>query len=269
MQERAWTLARQHSRADTDVILLLNRDESLSKSPPDDVDIIHRFPAFDDEQDLWQFGLDLAIRRGWDWTMFIHDDFAILEPGWEADIELSADWRVALASWCVYTDWDEPGGSYPTTHHLGVTVDSMSFGFRTDVFAARGCVTAQRYGFGFGAWDSCAWALDNGYGVWRVQLDSDHQWEPTNSRVLLRQGAGGHQHVTALWKDRILPARTPDWAHVQAGSRTFRIAPASLQTPPVIRDVITTGINPGNVFKTEYGVSSHYRNGQNLGPFRV
>lgn len=265
MQQEAWTLARTHSRADTAFIVLFNGCEPMPV--PEGTEAIS-VPRFTDEQDLWQWGLNLAVERGWDWTMFIHDDFAMREPGWEADIEQSDGWRVAVASWCVYTEWDEPGGSYPTPHHLGVTIDSFSFGFRTDVFKARGCVTAMRFGFGFAAWDTCAWALDNGYGIWRIVLNSDHQWMPDNSRAIQHVGAPGHPEVTLAWKDRIMPARTPDASHIMVAGRMFRIAPQGWTPTPIDRTT-TTGINPGNVFKLEHGESRHYRNGEDLGPFRT
>lgn len=236
MRELSWTGAREHSEAETDVIVLFNGCDPVAL--PEGVSTVHQVAPYHDEADLWWDALQLAERRGWDWCMMQHDDFRMMEPGWEAQLRESEGWRVAIAAHCVHAGWSNGSGCYPSwgrgkpeaygdwPSRLGVTIDSMSFGFRVDVFRARGCVTEGRYGFGFGAWDACAWALMNEYGCWRIQQNAWHHWIENNARAILSIGAPGHQDVCARYGAQIFPSEiTSDGTSIVRAGHQFRCAP--------------------------------------------
>ena len=193
--------------------------------------------------------------------MVIHDDFQMREPGWEAQLEEAARWRVALASWCCYEQWNEEANSSDaSTGHLGVTLDSMSFGFSVEFFRQRGCVSATRFGFGFGAWDAMGYALSKDYACWRILLNSWHQWLPRNSRSILNVGAPGHPEIKTLWKS-VLPSRVVDPEHVEIAGRRVRIAPDDYTGHEQPRRV-ELRINDENTFVTDAGQSQHIRLGK-------
>lgn len=208
MQAEALESVRRHSEPQTLIIALLQGEVDVPL--PQGVTSI-RVSLFDDEVDLWAWGLATAIEKNWDWCLFVHDDFAMLESGWEDQLRASSGWRVALASWAVYSVWDaEANTSQFTSGPVGVCLDSMAFAFRTDVFRERGCVSEMRYGFGYGAWDACAYALANGMGVWRVHLNSKHQWVDKNSRAWLGKAAPGHPECRQAFRSKVLPSRVVD-----------------------------------------------------------
>lgn len=228
MQQEALRTARSMSRTDTPVIALLNGITAgeLEFPIPDGIEVVERVSRFDDECDLWQWGLERACLQDWEWCLYLHDDFSMREPGWEAELEKARGYRVALASWLAYAVWDEEANSgWVTPGPFGVVLDSMSFAFRTDVFASRGCVAETRYGFGFGAWDANAWALEHDYAVWHVRLNSWHQWDGDNTRGKLGVGASGHPDIRTRFRGVVLPARVADDAHIQIVNRLVRIAP--------------------------------------------
>ena len=259
MQEEAWTFAKRNSRPDTPFIVLFNGIPAMEV--PEGVERIFRRDPFTDEADLWQWGLELAQERGWDWCMFIHDDFKIVEPGWEDELEASAGWRVALASWLGYMDWDIGANtSRSTPHRLAVGLDSMAFGFNVHVFKRRGTVCATRFGFGYGAWDAQAWALSQGYAIWRIMLNSDHQWRQDNTRTKLARGADGHPWFKDNWQS-VLPSHVIDERHISVAGDLVKIAPhADTPVPPKVdnRRYLSNALNYMSklVVDTETGESA-------------
>jgi hypothetical protein len=244
MQERAWWSCRHFSQRDTPVIALLNGITAGELPPiPEGVEVVQQVGRFEDECDLWQWCLDYAVAQQWDWCMVVHDDFAMREPGWEHQLELAHGWRVALATWCAYSVWDEQANpSLPSVDHLGVTLDSFSFGFRVDLFRERGCVGALRFGYGYGAWEPCIWALQQGYAIWSILLNSDHHWVPDNTRRVLGLGANGHPHFQSYATGKtevsaatpVLPARRLDGEHIDVAGRAVRIAPKGVTMADVL-----------------------------------
>lgn len=273
MQAESFRLNRLYTRVDTDCIVLMNGGGAEGIDIPDGYEVLRRGEApFTDEADLWHWALGIAVERNWAWTMIVHDDFAMQEPGWEDDLDAAEGWRVATASWCVFSEWDAPGGSKPSVTPLGVCIDPMSFGIKTAPFVERGTVTTQRFGFGFAAWDACAWALDNGYGAWRILRSSAHQWEPENSRAKLRVGAPGHPELTQSW---MAAGVIPAWVYgteivLGGGVRRFDAAPPSGAT--VAPRGAWCMLNWGTTIMTdgETGESLHYRLGELMpGPYKV
>lgn len=229
MQVDSWTSARGNSLPETPFVALFNGREP--EAMPEGTTVVHHPPRFEDEADLWWWCLEYAQAHGWDWCMVIHDDFRITEPGWEKQLEESAGWRVALASWVAYDGWDEQanssvGISHSFPHRHAVVVDSCSFGFRVDLFAERGCIAATRWGYGFGAWDANGWALSQGYAVWRILLNSHHNWKDggKNTRAMMNIGAPGHPEIKTLWAS-VLPAAVADSAHMLVAGKLIRVAP--------------------------------------------
>lgn len=223
MQQEAWEAARRNSHPDTPFIVLFNGIAPMAVC--EGIETIHREQPFTDEADLWWWGVELAVQRGWDWVMFIHDDFRIDAPGWEADLALSDGWCIALASWLAYEEWDvEANTRLPASSHLAVAIDSMAMGINVALFRSRGCVTETRFQFGFGAWDAQAWALERGYAIWRIQLPSDHNWRNDNSRAVMRKGAEGHPWFKTNWSV-VLPSCVVDAHHISVKGKITRIAP--------------------------------------------
>lgn len=230
MQEMAWTSAREHTRPETPFYVLFN---GIDPWPlPDGIQTLHAGEAFTDEADIWNYGLQLAIQNQWDWFVFVHDDFRMMAPGWEASLEQSEGWRVALAGWFLYRRFsDEEIGQYPTPGPIGTCIDPLSIGFKTGIFAERGYVIYPEFQFGFGAWDLNCWLLSEGYAIWRIPLDSWHHWIPNqNSRSMVHKGADGHRMVMDRWKERVLPADVIDGGlSIIVRDRKFRIAPPEIE----------------------------------------
>ena len=251
MQSRSWESAAQFSKPETPIIALINGlrpppvDEccastfelapKLTLDPiPERITPVYINDRFTDECDLWQWGLEFAIERGWDWCMFCHDDFAMTEPGWEDDLAQSEGWRVALASWVTYGVWDDQANtSLPTATHIGVCLDSLSFGFNVKFFEQRGCVGTSRFGYGYGGWEPCAYALRNDMAVWNIRLNSDHQWVSGNTRGLLSLGADGHPMAKGGYAKDVLPACVVGEHSISVAGRTIRVAPGGA---PLIQD---------------------------------
>lgn len=252
MWQESVELNRQFSKPDTPMYVLYNglKPQML----PENVDGLIAPRVFDDECDLWNFCLGFAYAHGWDWCMMMHDDFAMLEPGWEDELAKAAGWRVALASHLTYDVWDhEAVSANASVGHLGVTIDSFSFAFNVPLFRHRGCVAAARFGFGYGAWDSCAWALQQGYALWRIRLDAKHHWKPHNTREVLRVGAPGHPEIGAMYRP-LLPARVAGGENIMVANDTIRIAPAGV-TDELVERRITCRINWDRTWITEGGKS--------------
>lgn len=235
MQSYAYDAARRCSRPETPVLVLFNGCDPLPV--PDGVEVV-RHASFVDESDLWQWCLEHAVRVGWDWCMMVHDDFEMYEPGWEAQLEEAATWRVALASWLTWDVWDEQANtSVASPGRIGVAIDSFTFGFRVDLFAARGFVCAARWGFGYGAWEPNAWALRNDYALLRIVLNCRHQWEPMNARALLKVPAPGHPEFRAQYGQNVLPARVLDAKRMAVRGRVVQVVPNELELVELSRDV--------------------------------
>lgn len=244
MQEESWTAAQRHSKPDTPFYALLNGIAPDQLPPlPDGMQVIYEPSRYEDECDLWNDCLALAVKSGWDWCMVIHDDFRMMESGWEDDLALSEGWRVCLASWLGYGIWTaEANSGYPTSGHLAVALDSFSFGFKVDVFKQRGYVAGSRYGFGYGAWESNAWALQNDYAVWRILLDSWHQWLPNeNARSKLGVGAPGHPDIRQRFAGVVLPSEVVDTEHIKILDRIVRIAPEGVTDAGRKADCLNAG----------------------------
>lgn len=235
MQEEAWTTARRYSRPETPLYVLFNGIEPWSL--PDGIQAIYVAGGYTDEADLWNYGLGFAIEQGWDWVFFIHDDFSMREPGWETEMEKSEGWRVALAGWFAYTDWNkECVGQNPAAGHLATCIDPLSIGFNVAVFQERGYIALPEWGFGFGAWDVNAWALSQGYAVWRIPLDSWHHWLTSgNTRNKMNKGAPGHPQIGERWKDIAFPCRVLDGEHIEVVGQTIRVAPEGQTVPKTKR----------------------------------
>lgn len=225
MQEEAWTTARKYSRPETPFYVLFN---GIDPWPlPDGIQTLHEPGGFTDEADIWNYCLEMAVANKWDWLFMIHDDFSMREPGWEADMEQSEGWRVAIAGWFAYTHWNEECvGQYPAPGHLATCIDPLSIGFNVKLFAERGYIAKPEWGFGFGAWDVNAWALTQGYAVWHIPLDNWHHWIPNeNSRTKMNKGASGHPEIRERWKDQAFPSCVIDGAHIEVCGKRIRIAP--------------------------------------------
>ena len=244
MQVDAWASACENSQPDTPFYVLLNGITPSELPPlPDRIQVLQEPARFEDEKDLWDYCLRFAVAQGWDWCMLIHDDFRIMEPGWEADLALSEGWRVAIASWLGYGLWNKEANSgYPTDGHLAVTFDSMSFGFNVPIFAERGFITDTRWGYGFASWEANGWALQNDYAVWHILGNSWHQWIPNeNTRTKLELGAQGHPEIRERYFGISLPSRVIDTEHIEIIDRTVRIAPLGATDQPRVTHCIDAG----------------------------
>lgn len=230
MQEEAWTTARQHSRPDTPVYVLFNGIDPFPL--PEGIQTMHADgQGYTEESDMWNYCLTFAVDQSWDWLFIIHDDFSMREPGWEAEMEKSEGWKVALATWFAYEQWNEECvGQYPASGHLATCIDPLSIGFNVNVFKERGYITNSKFGFGFGAWDVNAWALTQGYAIWRIPLNSWHHWLSTepNARTKMNKGAMGHPEIREQWKGKAFPAKVLDSEHIQVVDKVFRVAPEGL-----------------------------------------
>ena len=215
MQEECWTAAAVNKRPDTPFYVLFNGLDQWCDLPHNVVSL--QEPAeHTDEADLWWRCVTLASDKGWDWVTIIHDDFKICVPGWEDWIENSRGKRVALAAWCAYAAWTIEGNGSFSPHltpdengasQIGVVLDSMGWAIHVPTFMERGCVTEERFGFGFGAWDACGWALEHGYAIWRIRGESWHHWKPNqNTRAMMSRGANGHPRIVTKYVGRSLPA---------------------------------------------------------------
>lgn len=265
MVRDSWNAAREMSLPETPFTVLFNGCEPFGPVPPNTaVEVRSHGQRFTDEADLWWWCLEYAEATGWDWCMVVHDDFRMMEPGWESELRKSEGWRVGLASWCCYEAWDESAnsGGGASVGHVGVTLDSMSFGFDVRLFRRRGCVAATRFGFGFGAWDAMGWALSQDYACWRIMLNSWHQWLPRNSRAVLGIGAPGHPEIKDLWAS-VLPARVLDAKHVEIAGRRVRVAPPDHRGDEQPRRV-ELRINDENTFITDRGTSEHWKLGKRV-----
>lgn len=255
MQAESITNARRYSLSDTPVIVAINGDMA-PPAVPDGVEILTHGERFSDEADLWNWILALAVERGWDWCMIQHDDFRMEEGGWEAQLALAHDCKVALASWCTYDKWLT--GAVSADHsrgYLGVIADPLTLGFRVSLFRERGCLTTMRVGFGYAAWEANGWALEQGYGVWRIRLNGSHQWlvgQNTRDKVAPGAGAGGHGEVAGLYK-HILPAEVVDANAFTLNGQRFEVG----AVPPAEKRRTHCGMNgydqgpDGAVFITE------------------
>lgn len=241
MQNEAWASIRRYSHASTEVVAVLN-GEHAPKAPtlPFGVEKMRREAAFTEEADLWQYGFDLALSRGWDWCVFLHDDFALTEScvGWEEELGLLDNWRIALATWTSsenITRDAEPWNHEPTRPgQLRCTLDPCSIAFRMSVFAPRGCFTDLRSSrreyimYGYAAYEAAGWALSQDYAIWQLKGSTDHNWLEANTRYLLGFGAGGQRATAVKYAGVAFPAEHIDMQHIKIIDRIVRIAPETL-----------------------------------------
>lgn len=194
--------ARQFSRPDTEIIVLYNGCGEVCTLPPN-VEVMKRENMIGREQGLWVDGLKIAQQRGWDWFVNIHDDFNILEAGWEENVEkAAAKYRIGIAGWCTYPYASENGitGARPEDSNLKtpmhVTVDGCGICFNVDLFTHRGFVTDMDEKCGYGEYEAGFWCIQHGYGIHHIEKNSGHfagLANIPNTRTLLHLGAGGHQ----------------------------------------------------------------------------
>lgn len=232
MQDRSWRSIRQYSRCDTPIYALLQGMEQVPL--PVGVQRIDVPARFIDEADLWNWCLQFAVEKGWEWCVVAHDDFAMYQPTWEAVLASARDWRVLLAGWYVYAEWDKHANVRTRIWSpFGIILDPLAFAFRVNPFVQRGYFAHPEFGFGYSAWETNAWALSQGYATLAIPLPSDHQWNSDNTRTMVGADAPGHQAVLQRWRGRGLPARVVDNAHIEvAGTRT-RIIPHGATVPPL------------------------------------
>ena len=236
MQAEAWRENRRWSRAGTEMVAIFNgTTPDACAALPIGVEAYQAESRFTEECDLWQCGFNIATAKGWDWCVFLHDDFKIFDScvGWEAELEGVADWRVGMATWCPAQGIAANGNPFDTGRpgRLCCSLDSCSIGFRMSLFGPRGFFTDTRTNdrvsiqYGFGAFESMGWMFSQDHAIWHLQGETCHHWIYENARILTKAGAGGHQEVAARYRDVSFPAERWDEYHIKVCDRVVRIAP--------------------------------------------
>lgn len=191
-QQGAFRLAQVHSLPSTEVVVLFNGTDV--QNLPDQVEAIHVPERLNQPCGLWSQIFDLATERQWTWCAILHDDFWMLEPGWEEKLqEANRLYRVGMGVWCGFTGFDGQGrescadglasfhnqdnGSRQYNEGLAVTPDSMGLVFNMALFGPRGrfCdVPDNGTGYGYGEIEAALWTLQQRWVLWHLNLAWQH-----------------------------------------------------------------------------------------------
>ena len=100
-QRAAIESIRAQSEPGTEIVAVFNGIAPFVLPPG--IEALHYKDRIGREQGTWRVVFDLAVARGWDFACDFHDDFSLLEPGWEAEIRrLAGLYRVAIAAFVGY-----------------------------------------------------------------------------------------------------------------------------------------------------------------------
>lgn len=196
------------------------------------------------ERGLWKLAFKIALERGWDWCFDFHDDFKLLEPGWEAVLQdLDRRYRLGVAAW---TAWNRMGITGPPGSRsfdsggrdflLGTAVDGCGFGWNMHLFKRRGKITFLDAELGYGEADTGLWALNQGWACANIRTAWEHRKVSSSTRMALNIPAEGLNEVLEAHLDDFPAIATGDhevmlggkvvhpcWAHRGPASRYINV----------------------------------------------
>ena len=157
-QRRAINSIARFTRKDTEMFAVFNGVKPFEVDPR--YKITHYENLLGREQGLWPLALQIAGEHQWDFVFAPHDDFYLLESGWERWIERAyRTYKIGIASYACWgyadghaTNPDPKNPNYtvetgnpPTTgpvdSPLGVAIDGCGVAFNTRLFTQRGWIT--------------------------------------------------------------------------------------------------------------------------------
>ena len=231
-QRRSLQSIVDFSSSDTELICIFNGVEPFDIDPR--YEIIHVPELIGKEQGLWGKAFDIAVERGWDWCANFHDDFFLLESGWEDWLyRINHTHFIAMASFATYKtitpvfplsgDYSYESGNNDAPGFLGVTIDGCGMAFNMELFHQRSMFTSLDVACGYGETEACLWALEKGWASACIPLRSDHHPEGTNnSREVLHVGADGvHEAISSHLS--VLPASVINENQIRVNDKIINV----------------------------------------------
>ncbi len=193
-QQNAYRYARDNSLPSTEMVVIFNG--TPVQAVPDGVECVEVPDRLSQPCGLWPAAFTIAVDRDWEWCAILHDDFWMLEAGWEAKLAAAErEYWIGMAAWCAMDCFDEHGmyiadqcetyGSHGIYQEgLAVVADSMGLAFNMALFSDRGCfcdVPEESGGYGYGEVEAALWTLQQEWALWHLDLSWEHYndaWSP-------------------------------------------------------------------------------------------